>query len=165
MRRWRYLGPDLDALKAEIADEPRQSAALARLRVIADERQKVLQESIDLYNSGKRDEAAAPARLDHAKALMDSARSIVASMRAEQDRRLTERTAGARRLAGVVLIGLLSIVMAMMVLGAFVRSDLLHRLAENREPPARRSPGKRPTGKAAEARVRQMQKVEAIDFS
>ena len=80
-----HLGPDLDALKAEIADEPRQSAALARLRVIADERQKVLQESIDLYNSGKRDEAAAPARLDHAKALMDSARSIVAfPMRAEQ---------------------------------------------------------------------------------
>jgi signal transduction histidine kinase len=156
-----HLDPDLDALKGELADDPRQSAALARLRGIADDRQKVLKDSIDLYNKGDRDAAVSPARLDRGKALMDAARNLVASMRAEQDRRLATRNARARGFASVILVGLLAIILALLALGAYVRRDLLRRLAEAAaasEALAEEAANR----EAAEARIRQMQKVEAI---
>jgi signal transduction histidine kinase/ActR/RegA family two-component response regulator len=156
-----YEDADFEALKAALADDPRQTAALARLRGIADDRQKVLRDSIDLYNKGDRDAAVSPARLDRGKALMDAARGVVASMKAEQDQRLAARNTRARRLTGIVLVGLLAIVLALLALGAYVRRDLLRRLAEagaGRQALAEEVASR----EAAESRIRQMQKVEAI---
>ncbi|HLZ76505.1 CHASE3 domain-containing protein [Phenylobacterium sp.] len=156
-----HLDPELDILKAELADDPKQGAALVRLRSIAAERQRVLKDSIDLYDKGDREAAASPARLDRGKALMDSARVVVASMKSEQDQRLTSRNTVARRWASVILAGLLAIILALFVLGGFVRRDLLQRLAEARA--ARQALADEAAQReAAQSQIRQMQKVEAI---
>jgi signal transduction histidine kinase len=163
-----HLDPDLDALKLALADDPKQGAALARLRVIADARQKVLSEEISLYGSGDLAGATSPARLDHGKALMDEARRVVRSMKAEQDRVLVARNATSRTLARLILAALLAIVLALFALGAFVRRDLLRRLAEAgaaRQALAEanaRLVVEATSREAAESHSRQMQKVEAI---
>jgi signal transduction histidine kinase/CheY-like chemotaxis protein len=156
-----HLDPDLNALKAALADDPKQAAALDRLRGIADGHQKLLKDSIDLYNRGDHDAAASPERLERGKALMDAARGVVASMKAEQDQRLATRNATARGLASVILVGLLAIIVALFVLGAYVRRDLLRRLAEAGA--ARQALTEEAANReAAQAQIRQMQKVDAI---
>nr|WP_299909162.1 CHASE3 domain-containing protein [Sphingomonas bacterium] len=162
-----HLDGDLSGLEQAIADNPRQRARVARLRHFADARLDLLRVSVVLYQN------SAPNRIDvdrlrRGKALMDVARSIVAAMVAEEQQLLTVRQAMASRAASRLTIGLLAAAIALSLLGAIVLLDArarLRRALDDADELARANQCltvEATSREAAEAQVRQMQKVEAV---
>jgi signal transduction histidine kinase len=162
-----HLDEDMSALERAVADNPRQRARVARLRRFADARLDLLRVSVVLYQNN------APNRIDvnrlrRGKALMDVARSIVASMVAEEQQLLTVRQAAVSRAASRLTIGLLAAAIALLLLGAIVLLDARARLRRALDDAGELARANRlltaeaASREAAEAQVRQMQKVEAV---
>ncbi len=93
------LDKELDRLVALTADNPDQQARLAELRRIAGEKIAELGRTVALMRKGDRDAALAVVQTDRGRALMDRARTLVAEMRAEEDRLLTQRSAASHNAA------------------------------------------------------------------
>jgi signal transduction histidine kinase len=161
------LEQDLAQLQRLVADNPRQVPRAAKFRALATERMRFLRENLASYMRGVPLPAMAD-RLDDGRRVMDELRTVMAAMRAEEEALLAARTKqveieGLRLRIALVFSGV-----AVLLLGAFAFTDGRRRLrgaleagnslatanahlkteAESRE--------------AAEAQVRQFQKMQAI---
>jgi signal transduction histidine kinase/CheY-like chemotaxis protein len=162
------LDTDLGGLDAAIADNPRQRANAARLRVLVTARQEDLRDAIARYRRGDAAGAADISRLARGKALMDDLRRQIAAMNAEEQALLSARSETQRGEAGLIttLLGLSA--GATLILGFFVIRDARRRLAtaiaagEALQVSNDQLKTEARSREAAEAQVRQMQKVEAI---
>ncbi|HTU11446.1 MAG TPA: CHASE3 domain-containing protein [Allosphingosinicella sp.] len=159
------LRGDLDRLTALVADNPERAAAVQRLRGVALNRDARLRLVIDM---ARREEALGPTHFLEGKALMDEMRRQVAALKAEEDRLLAARTAQADLYATYVMITLLGSALLVVALGLFAFGNSRRRLAEAvaaqaaLEETNRKLIEEAASREAAEAQVRQMQKVEAI---
>src|ERR1043165_78900 len=156
---------DLQRLASLVEDSPSQSARVRELTRIALTREDLLASAIERFDRGE----ALPA--DHflrGKDLMDQLRRIVLSIKAEEDRLLAGRTATADTYAAYVVVPLLVSALLVVVLGLFAFLDSRRKLAEAiaarnaLEAANQRLVAEAASREAAEAQVRQMQKVEAI---
>jgi PAS domain S-box-containing protein len=93
------LDRDLDRLFTLTSDNPDQQARLVELRRIAGEKIDELARTVALMRKGDRNAALTVVQTDRGKALMDRARALVAEMRDEEDRLLTQRSAAASNAA------------------------------------------------------------------
>jgi signal transduction histidine kinase len=156
---------DLDRLRDLTADNPPQAARLARLNAVASEREALLAAAIARFDAGQ---LPGPDHFLRGKALMDEARALVAAMKAEEDGLLGARTADAERYAAYVISTLLISALLVLALGLFAFLTSRRQLAEAitarlaLEEANERLVAEAASRAAAEAQVRQMQKVEAV---
>jgi signal transduction histidine kinase len=156
---------DLDRLAQLVDDSPAQTARVRELTRIALVREDLLASAIARFDRG---EALPPDHFLRGKALMDQLRRIVLAIKAEEDGLLAARTATADRYASFVIITLLACAVLVVALGLFAFLDSRRKLAaaiaarDALEAANRRLVAEATSREAAEAQVRQMQKVEAI---
>jgi signal transduction histidine kinase len=156
---------DLDRLATLVADNSLQAGRVRALRRIALAREDLLATAIARFDQG---EALPPDHFLRGKALMDQLRGIVAAMKAEEDGLLAGRTAAAVRYAAYVVATLLGSAVLVVALGLFAFVNSRRRLAEAiaaRDALAQanqRLVEEAASREAAEAQLRQMQKVEAL---
>jgi signal transduction histidine kinase len=161
----RGLPSELDSLRKAVADNPEQSRRAAALAMLATNRFERLTDRIDEFRATGTVEAD---QLLQGKQMMDQFRKAVAEMRSREARLLETRQSAARRDALFSLAALLASVFVAMLLATLTYSRLREQIAaaaaardelatantelvaeiKNRE--------------AAEARERQMQKMEAV---
>jgi signal transduction histidine kinase len=174
-RRAEFLNPyrsatansrtEIDRLIRLVADSPSQSIRARELRRIALVREDLLASAIERFDRG---EALPPDHFLRGKALMDGLRVIVSQMKAEEDRLLAARTAAADRYALYVVATLLGAAVLVVALGLFAFMNSRRKLADAIAAgdalafANRRLVEEATSREAAEAQVRQMQKVEAI---
>ncbi|WP_293900825.1 CHASE3 domain-containing protein [Phenylobacterium sp.] len=162
-----HLDTEMAALEQAVADNPRQMRQAARLRVQADRRKAYLQTNLESYRQG--DPAAARVgRLEEGRRLMDGLRAIVADMKAEETRLLTLRADQARTERNLTRIALLLSGLAVVALATFAYRDGRRRLgealaaADSLAQANTRLQAEAASREAAEAQVRQFQKMQAI---
>ena len=90
-------------LQQAIADNPRQLAMMEELRQVATERLAASRRDIEARRAGASLQTLTLAPIARGKALMDQARGIIASMRAEEARVLAARAASAARYSRALL--------------------------------------------------------------
>jgi len=173
---------DVRALAAATADNPLQQSSMRNLRGLAAARQEGLRQTIALYRTGDHAGAAEPKRLGVGAALMDQIRAVVTTMKAEEtellhaSERTTVRQASLAQ-AGLVVNGVVILVLVFItfrqaqtrlavavVSAAELKSandELLASAADLKVANASLK-GELETREAAEAQVRQMQKMESI---
>jgi signal transduction histidine kinase/CheY-like chemotaxis protein len=159
------LASDIATLGRTISDNPRQRALLRQLESAVHARADLLRVGIADFRRGQ----ALPAKhfLD-GKVLMDEIRTVVARMKAEEERLLDQRNAVVDRHAAVLTAALLLSALLVVALGLFVLRSGQVRLGEviaSRNALAEvnaRLTEEAASRSAAESQVRQMQKVEAI---
>ena len=159
---------DIEALAAATTDNPRQQASMKTLRSLAAARQEHIRLIIALYRTGDHAGAANPERLGVGKALMNQIRDVVVAMGTEERgllrvrEQVTIRQAGLAQ-AGLVVNGLVILILAFitfrqahtrLALAVISAADLKAANAALKE--------ELETREAAEAQVRQMQKMESI---
>jgi signal transduction histidine kinase/CheY-like chemotaxis protein len=159
------LPAELSELERLSSDNPRQVANLRRLRAAIELRRVLLSENLDMRRRGV---VLPPERLERGRVLMDSTATIVADMRAAEERLMARRSVqldDQRRALRAALVGAALTVLA---LGAFAFGDARRRLAaalRMRDELALANDHLRAEGEsraAAEAQVRQVQKMQAI---
>jgi signal transduction histidine kinase len=171
---------DVKALGAATADNPRQQASMRQLRDLAAARQQDLRQTIALYRSAGH--TSAPSRLGSGKALMDQIRGLVTTMKAQERgllqfrERTTVRQASLAQ-AGLVVNGLVILALIFItfrqgrtrlelavVSAAELKSANAGLLASAADLKVANASLKEEleTREAAEAQVRQMQKMESI---
>jgi len=164
---------DVNALAATTADNPRQQVSLRRLRDLSEARQEGMRQNIALFRSG--DHVGATARLDRGRGLMDQIRGVIANLKAEQRdlllarERVTERQARLAQ-AALALNGLLIAALAFFTFrqahyrlaAAVASAEALKTSAANLKAANAHLEAELATREAAEAQVRQMQKMESI---
>jgi len=159
------LPGDIARLRADVADNPRQVAAGARLQAVAMARLAHSQLTISEY---RRNARLPPEHFERGRALMDEARGIVAGMKMEESRLLALRTANADRVTGFVTASLFVSFLLVVALALFAFVSMRRRLAESLASAEaladanRRLVEEAQNREAAESRIRQLQKVEAI---
>jgi signal transduction histidine kinase len=161
------LEQELAELDRLVADNPRQVQRAAKFRALATYRLRLLRENLASYTQGVPASALAD-RLDDGRRIMDELRRVMTTMRAEEDQLLALRTDQVKSEGQRLRIALIFSGVAVLLLGAFAFADGRRRLrgaleagdslaaanaslkveAESRE--------------AAEAQVRQFQKMQAI---
>ncbi|TAJ72281.1 MAG: response regulator [Phenylobacterium sp.] len=161
------LERDLAELQRLVADNPRQVAKAARFRGLAIERLTFLRENLASYRRGARPDAMGD-RLNEGRRVMDELRAVMIAMRAEESRLLAIRAEEVEA-AGVQLrITLAVIGIAALVLGAFAVADGRRRLRQALEAADSLATAnaslkaEAESREAAEAQVRQFQKMQAI---
>ncbi len=159
------LEPELAGLARATADNPRQAAKLGRLRAAVDGRAVLLRENLEI---GRRGEVVPPERLERGRRLMDDARRLVIEMKAEEENLLTRRTREAAQQAMLARIAFTAAGAALVGLGVFAFVDGRRRLRIALETGASLAEAnlhlktEAESREAAEAQVRQFQKVQAI---
>ena len=162
------LDADLSALATQVADNPSQRAAAVRLKAVAGRRLDLLRQAIALRRSGDVAAAASIVSQGEGKRLMDQARGVVAGMRAAEDALLVTRQGRAQaafdQLRLILIVGLAVVMMVTLV---FVRDSWrrLNRLAASRDALIAlngRLIAEAANREAAEAQVRQLQKMESL---
>ncbi|MGE0180251.1 MAG: CHASE3 domain-containing protein [Sphingomonas sp.] len=161
----RSLTTDLDRLRALVADNAHQADSVDRLRALAIQRMQFLRFAIEHYWRGVPNP---PQNFLRGQALMDQFRDLADEMKSEEDRLLALRSRAANRQArwAAVALGVSAALVILLFLLA-IRYDR-RRLAEAitaRDALAeanRRLTQEAENREAAEATLRQMQKVEAI---
>jgi signal transduction histidine kinase/ActR/RegA family two-component response regulator len=162
------LDADFDTLDRMVADEPRQLAAARRLRTAADLREASVRQVLESYRHGDRAGAVALIRQGRGKELMDQIRAIVVDMKAEEEGLLAKRGAATRRQASLVSAALTLSTLLTVALGVFAFRDGRKRLGQAvtshraLEAANRQLAAEAVSRVAAEAQVRQMQKMEAV---
>ena len=163
----RTLGPDLDALGVATTDNPRQQAALSRLRGLASAKMAEVATGLTLTQTP----ASGPPllrSLSAGKTIMDAARREITGMQDEEAGLLIVRQARAEAtffwtwavsLAGLAVVGVVTVVglrdnARRIALVTAARDDLTAANAALIAGVAR--------SEAAEAQVRQMHKMEAV---
>jgi PAS domain S-box-containing protein len=87
------IGPRIDDLARMTADNPRQQANIAQLRTLAREKMDEMAQTVNLYRSGKPDQAKQVVLSDRGLLMMDRLRLLFAQMRQEETRLDGERDA------------------------------------------------------------------------
>jgi signal transduction histidine kinase/CheY-like chemotaxis protein len=159
------MDAELAGITRATADNPRQVGQVARLRVALESRAMLLRENLVIYRA----RGAVPVeRLEAGRRLMANARTIIRDMKAEEERLLAQRSARAERQALLArLSSLLSGVMAL-ALGLFAVFDARRRLGiavrtgQSLAETNLRLQAEAEHRAAAEAQVRQIQKMQAI---
>ena len=177
-----HIDSDVKGLANATADNPRQQVSMKRLRDLATARQEGVRQTIALYRSGDRAAATTQQHLGVGKALMDQIRSVVTAMRAQEAELLqageltTVRQASLAQ-AGLVVNGLVVLFLVVVtfrqartrialavVSAAELKSANIELLASAAHLKVANASLKEEleTREAAEAQVRQMQKMESI---
>ena len=159
---------EIDALSRIVADNETQSDALAALAPIVDERLNILKSKIDLVREGRTQAAIDVLKSGRGKALMEQLLAIIDRMQTEEQRLYLEREE--RRAAATAQMEIAFFVMAVAMVCAGLAALFGSRklivelealtasqqaaLATAREQSMRRE--------AAEAQLRQAQKLEAL---
>ncbi|MBC7669591.1 MAG: CHASE3 domain-containing protein, partial [Gemmatimonadaceae bacterium] len=173
---------DVKALTAATADNPLQQTSMKTLRGLATARQEGLRQSVALYRSGDHMGATAPRQLGVGKALMDQIRGVIVAMKAEERgllrgrEQVTVRQASLAQ-AGLVVNGIVILILVFItfrqahtrlalavVSAAGLKSSNADLLASAADLKVANASLKEELGtrEAAEAQVRQMQKMESI---
>ncbi|MEI9965683.1 MAG: CHASE3 domain-containing protein [Caulobacteraceae bacterium] len=162
------LDGDIDTLARLTADNPRQRAAIARLRPMVQARMDRLKASIAARRTGGLQTAASLVANGGGKAIMDALRAQIAAMRAEEDRLLAIReiqaAATADRLRTFLIFGF-ALVVVLTVVALRESATRLAEVSRSRDALALANAqltAEAETRQKAEAQVRQMQKMEAV---
>ncbi|MES2445454.1 MAG: CHASE3 domain-containing protein [Pseudomonadota bacterium] len=164
----RRVDADLTGLAAAVADNPAQKARAAELARVARARIERLSAGLDLTRAHKFDRATETVQSGIGKRLMDRARAIIATMKAEENRLLAERTAIAQSRATWLSIWQLLSAAAVAAVALFVTRDARRRAADaarSRDALAEantRLHAEAASRQSAEAQVRQMHKMESV---
>ena len=174
-RRSEFLGPyreavtnggaDIDRLFQLVSDNPQQLARAAALRRLANLREELLATAVARVARG---ETMPPEHFLRGLAMMDRLREIVAEMRAEENRLLALRVADRNYYAATVSVVLIVCAALVLALGMFALVNSRRKLTQAEaardelEAANARLLEEAANREAAEAQVRQMQKVEAI---
>lgn len=164
----RRIGAELAELRGLVADHPEQVAAADRLRKCIAARIERLTVGLDLARQNRFDRASEAVRAGVGKALMDRCRATIAAMKAEENRLLAARDEELRGRSAWLTAWLILSALAVFALAVYATRDARRRaraavdagdalLAANKqltEAIENRT--------AAEAQVRQMQKMESI---
>jgi len=143
----RYLAPyrnaeanaaaRLKSLEALIADDPHQRDRLEELIPLVARRFALLDESVRLRASSGFDDAASAARTGPGRLVMDSIRTIVDSMSADETARLRDRSAQERRsldrTTRLIGVSFLAAVILGLVAALYVSRDINGRLRAEEE--------------------------------
>jgi signal transduction histidine kinase/ActR/RegA family two-component response regulator len=163
----RRIDRDLDELQRLVADNPRQVPRAARFRALAAERMRFLRENLASFNRGT-PPALLSGRLNEGRRIMEELRTILVAMRAEEDRLLALRTARVEAAGLQLRMSLLISGIAVLALGVFAFADgrrRLRRALEAGDSLAAANLSLKAEAEsraAAEAQVRQFQKMQAI---
>ena len=159
---------DIKTLGAATADNPRQHASMGRLRDLAAARLARLSQALALYRSGDHASATSPKQLGPGKALMDQIRDVIRAMQEEEQGLLQFRERATVRQAGLAQAGLVvnGLVILALIFITFrqgrTRLDLAVSSAAELKTANASLKHELETREAAEAQVRQMQKMESI---
>ncbi|AUW59465.1 histidine kinase [Sphingobium sp. SCG-1] len=160
-----HLPSEFANLTALLTDNPKQTRTLQTLMAISSERQKYLRSAIARFRQG------APANLEElqrGKATMDRARKIIANMLQAEQHVLEQRQATAKIQRIGISLALALSGLTVMILGMFAVRHARVRIAQviaNGEALARSNMQLRNEAvsrAAAEAQLRQIQKMEAV---
>ena len=164
----RRVDGDIKALGEATADNPRQQVFMKGLRELSAARQARLSQTIARFRGGDHRGAATLRQLGPGKVLTDQIRVVIGAMRTEEHGLLQSRERTTVRQAGLAQAGLLvnGIVILALILITFRQGDARLKFAVNSaaELGAANAALKREfeIRQAAEAQVRQMQKMESI---
>ena len=162
------LPKELDTIAQAAQASPVRAAQVAELRATVEDKLAELKASIDLYRDG---DAAAAIRLvrgDSGKASMDRIRSTIADMQRDESAMLHERLSTAERGADRLRFASILALLAVAVLALFTILNTRRRLrdivtAHNELTAANEALSAEIANReAAEAQIRQMQKMEAV---
>jgi signal transduction histidine kinase len=157
----RDLGPLIDRLAAATADNPAQQNSVESLRGLVARKLDELRQTVDLRTAGRAEDAVAIVKTDSGREIMAAIRRVLGDMRDEEARLFEERSERAVWLEAIaewVFVGCLGLVLALagLSLTSARRRQLELQTANSKlldEATERR---------AAEAQLRQLQKMEAI---
>ncbi|WP_150290089.1 CHASE3 domain-containing protein [Sphingobium estronivorans] len=161
-REWRG---EVAALRTEMHDNPLQIQSVETLEDLLDDRLFLMRSGIERRSKG---ELIAPDDFNAGMVTMTKIRALVATMRAREAQLLKRRTANDYRLSLMVSVGMAMSAVLVTLLGALALRTARRRVAEAIESQrALRHANKRLIAEglereAAEAQLRQMQKMESI---
>lgn len=164
----RQLGGDLAALKPMVADYPDLLAAANRLERCAHARVERLSVGLDQARDGRFDRAAEAVRAGVGKTLMDRCRAIIGAMKAQEGQLLTERSQVLASWSAWLTLWLIASAFAVFALAAYAARDARRRakaaieVGEALLKANRRITEEAESRAAAEAQLRQMQKMESL---
>jgi signal transduction histidine kinase/CheY-like chemotaxis protein len=164
----KLLDGDLARLRDTITDNPEQVEDARRLTAAARDRVSRLTLGIDLARADRYERAGEVVRAGVGKKLMDDSRAIITRMKARENALLDVRTENQRRESALLTAWLLVSAIAVAVLAFFATRDARRRANEaaaSRDTLAianARLVEEGASREAAEAQVRQMQKMESI---
>ncbi len=158
---------DVSSLAAATADDPRQQASMRQLSALAAAMQQNLQLTIELHRSAGHAGATAP-QLSVGKTLMDHIRGVITAMKAEERGLLQFRERTTVRQASLAQAGLVAdgLVILALVFITFRQGSTRLALAVSSAAELKSANAalkdELETREAAEAQVRQMQKIESV---
>jgi signal transduction histidine kinase/CheY-like chemotaxis protein len=161
------LERDLAELERDVADNPPQAARAKRLRAAVAAREALLIDNLNRFRRGEPVPSFAD-ELEQGREAMDDVRRIVAEMKAEESRLLRPRLEGAEVRGDQLRVALVVAGVAVLLLGAFAFANGRRRLIEAvgaRDSLAdanARLQQEAANREAAEAQVRQVQKMQAV---
>jgi len=164
----RRLDGDLAKLATLVADNPGQARTAVQLAQCARARVDRLTIGLELARANRFDRASEAVRAGVGKALMDRCRALVSAMKATEARLLTERVTTLRNVSNWLTGWLLLTAGAVFALAWFATRDARRRARAALDAgDALRAANQQLTEEAAtraeaEAKVRQMQKLESI---
>ena len=161
------LDRDLAELERNVADNPLQRARAQRLRAAVTAREALLIDNLNRYRRGE-PVAQFADELEQGREAMDDVRRIVAEMKAEEARLLRPRIEGAEVQGDQLRVALVVAGVAVLLLGAFAFANGRRRLveavtaADSLADANARLKEEAANREAAEAQVRQVQKMQAV---
>ncbi len=162
------LPATLDSIRTGMAADSGRMALFAELETAARAKMAELENVIGLFRQGDQQQAISLVRSDEGKALMDRARAIVAEMRLAERGGLQAKLDEVDRLGEWLRIGSIGAGIAILALAWFGALDMRRRMRAVVEAHASLADANTAlteevaSRRAAEDRVRQMQKLEAV---
>ncbi|HEY0646972.1 CHASE3 domain-containing protein [Phenylobacterium sp.] len=163
----RNIDRDLADLEQAVADNPAQQARAAKLRLAVEGRRRLLRENLARFRIGQPATSFAD-EFERGRAAMDEVRGIVAEMKASEADLLRSRLEGAEARGAQLRVALVVAGVTVLLLGAFAFLNGRRRLLEAvvaRDSLAEanaRLVEESANREAAEAQVRQVQKMQAV---
>lgn len=162
------LPTEIEAIRQLAARDSKRASQAALLSDAVQDRLVELAETIERYKTGDAAGALALVRSNRGKVLMDRIRVVIADMRQDENALLQARIADAERIAGWLRYASIAAVLAVLGLGAFSVVQSRRRIREIVTAHAELTAANKllsdeiATREEAEARLRQMQKMEAV---
>ena len=156
---------EVDALRQEVRDNPAQKGAARRLERLIEDRLFLMRAGIDRRQRG---EIISPADFETGRMAMDRLRAEIAAMKAREAKLLSERTRNANRLSTMVSLGMAVSAALVTLLGLMALLTAWRRGREASENERALSQAnarliaEARDRAAAQAQVRQMQKMESL---
>ena len=162
------LGGELDSIGRSATGDPMLTAEARRIRELVDRKMGELEQTIQLQGRGRQNEAMLIVRSDRGRELMDELRGIIDAAQARENTAINEQTAESDRaglrlrlvivLAGLLIVGI-GVLLIMTVRNAMAE---LRGSRDQAEAASAQMRVEMEARESAEAKVRQMQKMEAI---